>query len=219
MKNQMNLKTKIEFKRAQAVRAIKAYWKLYETNPEEFRASAKRHNSIPIDLRRDKKGRDKQFELLNDQGIVIKRRGRIREGDIPINKEVETSYNFLRSIRNALHANHSAKSKKIILNLLRFKPPSSAISLEKLPDLSLDSVEEWQPWFILDFMNRHKNRPENDPELKNLVFRRVKESGSSKKQSGSIKKQSGSIKKPAELRNQIKQDFRKAIIRLAKELS
>ena len=212
MKKQMNIKTKIEFKRAQAVRAIKAYWKLYETNPEEFRASAKRHDSIPIDLRRDKKGRDKQFVSLNDQGIVIKRRGRTRDADIPINNEVDQSYYFLRAIKYTVHANHSAKSKRMILNILGFKPPSSAIALEKLPDLSLDSVEEWQPWLILDFMNRHKNRPENDPELKNLVFRRVKESGSSKKQSGSIKK-------PAELRNQIKQDFRKAIIRLAKELS
>ena len=205
MKNQMNLKTKIEFKRAQAVSAIKAYWKLYETNPEEFRASAKRHNSIPIDLWRDKTRRDKQFVSLNDQGIVIKKSGRTRDADILINKEVEKSYHFLRSIRSALHTNHSVESKKIILNILGFKPPSSAISLEKLPDLSLDSVEEWQPWLIMEFMNRHENHPENDPKLKNLVLERVKNSGSTET--------------PAELRNQIKQDFRKAIIRLAKELS
>ena len=40
MKKQMNIKDEIDIKRIHAVRAIEAYWKLDEANPEEFRASA-----------------------------------------------------------------------------------------------------------------------------------------------------------------------------------
>ena len=205
MKNQMNIKTKIEFKRIQAVRAIEAYWKLDEANPEEFRASAKRHNSIPIDLRRDKKGRDKQFELLNDQGIVIKRRGRIREDDTLINKEVETSYHFLLGIQTTLHINRSVGSEKFILDAFKLKTPPSATSLKKFTELTLDSEKKWRPWLMMEFLVRHKDHPEENEELKSLVLERVK--------------QSDSTVTPAERRNQIKQDFRKAISRLAKQYS
>ena len=204
MKNQMNLATKIEFKRIQAVRAIEAYWKLYETNPEEFCASAKRPKSIPMNLRRDKKGRDKQFELLNDQGIVIKRRGPIRDADTLINKEVETSYHFLRCIQTILHINRSVGSEKFILDAFKLKTPPSATSLKKFTELTLDSEKKWRPWLIMEFLVRHKDHPEKNKALKKLVKIRVKESG---------------VETPSEFRNQIKQDFRKAVIRLAKQYS
>jgi hypothetical protein len=183
-------------------KTVEKLWEKARESPDEFLSVARGAPIIPINLWLDKAMRERQFQYLQDEGLIINRPGRPYDPLTIINREVEEAHLIISKFR-------LYKSTKECSWLPGIKVPEinkpGVVPIIELPELSPDTVKLWKPWLVAVFSEKYDGHPENDPELKSLVLERVK--------------QSDSTDTPAERRNQIKQDFRKAISRLAKQYS
>ncbi|MBP65480.1 MAG: hypothetical protein CL727_06925 [Chloroflexi bacterium] len=179
--------------------AVEKLWEKASESPEEFLSVAREAPVIPINLWRDKSMRERQFQYLQDEGFITNRPGRPYDPLTIINREVAEACLIIRTFR-------MFKSTKECSWLPGIKIPEitkpGVVPLIELPELSPDTVKLWKPWLEAVFLEKYAGHPENDPELKNLVMRRLGAPDS---------------KVPAaEIRNQIKRDFHKAIPRFAR---
>ena len=178
--------------------AVEKLWEKASESPEEFLSVAREAPVIPINLWRDKSMRERQFQYLQDEGFITNRPGRPYDQLTIINREVVEAHLIIRMFRLfKLTTGDSWLGVKVPeIN----KP--GVVPLIELPELSPDTVKLWKPWLEAVFLEKYAGHPENDPELKNLVMRRLGAPDS---------------KVPAaEIRNQIKRDFHKAIPRFAR---
>ena len=182
-------------------KTVEKLWEKAKESPKEFFSVATRCPIIPINLWLGKAMRKRQFQYLQDEGLIINRPGRPYDPLTIINREVEEARLIIGMFR--LFRSTTGDSQ-LGIKVPEINKPG-VVPIIELPELSPDTVKLWKPWLEAIFLAKYDGHPENDPELKNLVLERVKNSGPTET--------------PAELRNQINQDFRKAIIRLAKKLS
>jgi hypothetical protein len=183
-------------------KTVEKLWEKARESPDEFLSVARGAPIIPINLYLDKAMRKRQFQYLQDEGLIVNRPGRPYDPLTIINQEVEEAHLIISMFR-------LYKSTKECSWLPGIKVPEinkpGVVPIIGLPELSPDTVKLWEPWLEAIFLAKYDGHPENDPELKNLVRIRVEKSGPKVT--------------AAALRNQIKRDFRKAIPRLAKQCS
>ena len=182
-------------------KAVEKLWVKARESPDEFLSVARGAPIIPINLCLDKAMRKRQFQYLQDEGLIVNRPGRPYDPLTIINQEVEEARLIIGMFR--LFRSTTGDSQ-LGIKVPEINKPG-VVPIIELPELSPDTVKLWKPWLVAVFSEKYDGHPENDPELKSLVLERVK--------------QSDSTDTPAERRNQIKQDFRKAISRLAKQYS
>ena len=172
--------------------------------PERIFSVATRSPIIPINLWLDKAMRERQFQYLQDEGFIVNRPGRPYDSLTTINREVSEACLIISTFS-------LFKSTKECSWLPGIKVPEinkpGVVPIIELPELSPDTVKLWKPWLEAVFLEKYDGHPEKDPELKNLVMGRLKTPDS----------KVPTAKVPAaEIRNQIKKDFHKAIPRFAR---
>jgi hypothetical protein len=183
-------------------KAVEKLWVKARESPDEFLSVARGAPIIPINLCLDKAMRKRQFQYLQDEGLIVNRPGRPYDPLTIINQEVAEAHMII-------HTFSLFKSTKECSWLPGIKVPEinkpGVVPIIGLPELSPDTVKLWKPWLEAVFLEKYDGHPENDPELKNLVRIRVENSDLTVS--------------AAAFRNQIKKDFHKAIPRFAKQLS
>ena len=135
-----------------------------------------------------------QIKLFREKGVLLTGSGRTRDPDGEYNQAIDLAYSDLLSISFQL----------IIDKMFMGDPlPQLASIINSLPDLSSETVNQWEEPFLqtLDLLI------EQNPKLASMVEKKAKES---------LMGKSGSPSK-AVVKAEIRAEFKKAIRRFAKE--
>ena len=185
---------------------------LMETFPEQFWERAKVSEQVPLLMpRRQEEYREFRANLKAKE-ITPSGRGKTRDPDTPINREVDAAYKRIRDLKLKTRvAQIALKNQKEGVGEIKFAPLYEKYTplfkeIMALPPLNESTLNDsWKHWLTEAFLSSHNGEPEESKELLDMVKLRV----------------NNNRDKPtaADYRKEIKKDFRKAIPRLAKELS
>lgn len=168
--------------------------RVLEQTPDIYWKFAKSHLTFPTVIVRTPFHFKIQMERFGEEGVIPKGKGRTRDPYIEYNLAVELAHDELLTHR----MNFSAEK------LFSDKPlPEYKKQIASLPDISSDTVSQWEGPLLVVFMAFHNNNPEQDK-----YFR--------KKASDSMKGKNIAPSNSA-IRAEIRSEFKKAIKRFAKE--
>jgi len=151
---------------SEAEESVKKLWERGRNEGESFWEYALVHESVPISYPRDPSEREKLIKKLQDKGQFHPRRGRRREPNAILQKDVE-------AIRRQIQLEH------IELRILKKRGGLSDKETQKLNEISLPSlnsktVTKWKPLIMARFMAKYDNNPGLNPALQDLVKEEAK---------------------------------------------
>ena len=174
---------------------------LYDTFPEQVWERAAKSERVPIFIPRKRENFKAFMDALKSKGIILTGRGRTRQQDSTFGKEAKAAY-------------EKVQKEKFELRLMKIRGDKLQPVLVEIADLPLFRTKTiyplWMHWLMEAFMDTHNGEPEKSPKLKKIVKNRVVNQAMLK---------SLARPTPKAYRNEIKRDFRRAVKRLAKEMT
>jgi hypothetical protein len=181
--------------------ADRAVYELYETFPKQFWERAAKSQRVPIFIPRKREKFKVFMAVLKSTGVMLKGSGRTRQQDTPFSREAKAAYEKVWKERRQLR----------VMRKCGYKPnPSQAEVIDLLQFRTKTLGKLWMFWMVEAFMDTHNGEPEKSRKLKKIVKKRVVHQA---------KLKSLARPTPKAYRNEIKRDFRKAVKRLAKEMT
>ena len=166
---------------------------LYQS-PDIYWKYARSNLTFPIVLLRPSHHSKYQFEFLTKQGLLPTGRGNRRNPNGEYNRAVDLAYSQILSIKIQLIMDKGFMESPL---------PELALQIDSLPDLSMDTLKQWETPFIgiLDILI------ETNVNLAKSLEKKARESLMGKTDSPSA----------AVIKAEIRAEFKKAIRRFVKE--
>ena len=174
---------------------------LYETFPKQFWERAAKSERVPIFIPRKREKFKAFMAMLKSEGVILTGSGKTRQQDSTFGREAKAAY-------------EKVQKEKFELRLMKIRGDKLPPILVEIADLPLFRTKTlyplWMHWLVEAFMDTHNGEPEGSDELKEFVKKRVVNQARLKSLADPT---------PKAYRNEIKRDFRRAVKRLAKEMT